>query len=242
MSGWCGLRLFALAVSGLSCGAPPYVPPPPSPQRVYALSEVDERPEIVLTPPLHYPDDPRLAGVDGAVIVRLVVDTAGNPEPGTVQVVAASDSVLGRAGDALVRKTLFRPARVRGRVVQVTIDVPVEFAHAALPPVTIHIAGDVYGEDDVETRPHLTAVPAITYPASLLLDRVSGRVVVEAVIDTTGRVEEASIRVIESSDPRFNDAAKSYARGARFTPGRVAGRAVRVRFQIPVDFRLPSRQ
>jgi len=242
VSGWRGLRLVALAVSGLSCGAPPYLAPPPSPQRVYALSEVDERPEIVLTPPLHYPDDPRLAGVDGAVIVRLVVDTAGNPEPGTVQVVAASDSVLGRAGDALVRKTLFRPARVRGRVVQVMIDVPVEFAQAALPPVTIHIAGDVYGEDDVEIRPHLTAVPPITYPASLLLDRVSGRVVVEAVIDTTGRVEEASIRVIESSDPRFNDAAKSYARGARFTPGRVAGRAVRVRFQIPVDFRLPSRQ
>jgi TonB family protein len=237
-----GLGLVALAVSGLSCGAPPFVPPPPSPQRVYGLGEVDERPEIVLTPPLHYPDDPRLVGLDGAVVVRLVVDTAGNPEPGTVQVVAAPDSVLGRAGDALVRKTLFRPARVRGRVVQVAIDVPVEFSHAALPPVTIHIAGDVYGEDDVETRPHLTAGPAVSYPASLLLARVSGRVVVEAVIDTTGMVEEGSIRVIESTDPRFNDAAKGYARGARFAPGRVAGRAVRVRFQIPVDFRLPSRQ
>jgi len=62
-----------------------------------------------------------------------------------------------------------------------------------------------------------------------------------AVIDTTGRVEEGSIRVIESTDPRFNEAAKSYVGGARFSAGRVAGRAVRVRFQIPVDFRLPSR-
>jgi TonB family protein len=65
---------------------------------------------------------------------------------------------------------------------------------------------------------------------------------IEAVIDTTGRVEEGSIRVLESTDPRFNEAAKSYTRGARFSPGRVAGHAVRVRFQVPVDFRLPSRQ
>lgn len=241
MSGGRGLGLVALALGGASCGAPSFVPPPPSPERVYALSEVDERPEIVLTPPLHYPDDSRLVDMDGAVVVRLVVDTAGNPEPATVRVVAAPDSVLGRAGDALVRRTLFRPARVRGRVVQVAIDVPVEFAHAALPPVTLHIAGDVYGEDDVQERPRLVGGPPVLYPAPLLLARISGRVVVEAVIDTTGRVEEASLRVLESSDPRFNEAAKNYTRGARFSPGRVAGRAVRVRFQIPVEFRLPSR-
>ena len=241
MSGGRGLAPVTLAVAGLSCGAPPFVPPPPSPERVYALSEVDERPEIVLTPPLHYPDDPRLVGVDGAVLVRLVVDTAGNPEPATVRVVATPDTALGRAGEALVRKTLFRPARVRGRVVQVAIDVPVEFSRAALPPVTLHIAGDVYGENDVQEQPRLVGGPPITYPASLLLARISGRVVVEAVIDTTGRVEDGSVRVIESTDPRFNEAAKSYAGGVRFSPGRVAGRAVRVRFQIPVDFRLPSR-
>jgi hypothetical protein len=36
-----------------------------------------------------------------------------------------------------VLRTLFRPARVRGRVVQVMVDVPVEFSSAASPPVTI---------------------------------------------------------------------------------------------------------
>src|SRR2546429_8511997 len=120
----------------MSC-APAFVPPPPSPQRVYALSEVDERPEIVLAPPLHYPDDPRLVGVDGSVVVRLVVDTAGNPEPAAVHVVAAPDSVVGRAGGAPGRETLFRPAPVRGRVVPVTIDVPVEVAPAAPPAAAL---------------------------------------------------------------------------------------------------------
>ena len=122
-----------------------------------------------------------------------------------------------------------------------TLTKRLEKVTAALPSVTLHVAGDVYGEDDVQERPQLTAAPPITYPAPLLLARISGRVLVEAVVDTTGRVEEGSIRVIESTDARFNEAAKGYARGARFAPGRVAGRAARVRFQIPVDFRLPSR-
>ncbi|HVH10358.1 MAG TPA: energy transducer TonB [Gemmatimonadales bacterium] len=234
------LRLAVIA--GLAaCGSATFVPPPPTPNRVYGASEVDERPEIVLAPPLHYPEDASLAATDGVVIVRLEVDTAGNPVAATAHVVATPDSGLGSAGLALVLKTLFRPARVRGRVVRVLIDVPVEFAHTASPPVTLHIAGDVYTVDDVQERPRLTSGPPVIYPAPLLLSRISGRVIVEAIIDTTGRVEEESVRVVDATDPRFNDAAKAYTRSARYTPGRVAGRAVRVRFQIPVDFRLPSR-
>ncbi len=44
-----------------ACSSHAFVPPPPSPQRVYDIADVDERPEIVLTPPLRYPDDPRIA-------------------------------------------------------------------------------------------------------------------------------------------------------------------------------------
>jgi len=198
---------------------------------------VDERPEIVLTPPLRFPP----GGSDGVVVVRLVIDSAGNPEPATTQIVQGSDSALVVAARTLVLKTLFRPARVRGRVVQALIEVPVEFSAASQPAVTLHIAGDVYGEVEVQERPHLASGPALTYPAPLLLSRTSGRVVMEVVIDTTGRVEDGTVRVIESSDARFNQAAKDYVQAARFTPGRIAGRAVRVRFEMPVEFKLPTR-
>jgi len=228
--------LIGVVVAG-ACGPTAFVPPPPSPQRVYGVSEVDERPEIVLTPPLHYP----AGGSDGLVVVRAVIDSAGNPEPATVFVVQGSDSVLVAAARTLVLKTLFRPARVRGRVVQALVEVPVEFSAASLPAITLHIAGDVYGEAEVQERPHLASGPALTYPAPLLLSRISGRVIIEAVIDTTGRVEDGTVRVIESSDARFNPAAKDYVRAARFTPGRIAGRAVRVRFAMPVEFKLPIR-
>jgi TonB family protein len=228
--------VIGVVVAG-ACGPTAFAPPPPSPQRVYGVSEVDERPEIVLTPPLHYPT----GGSDGVVVVRVVIDSAGNPEPATTLVVQGSDSVLVAAARALVLKTLFRPARVRGRVVQTLVEVPVEFSAASLPAITLHIAGDVYGEAEVQERPHLTSGPPVTYPAPLLLSRISGRVVLQAVIDTTGRVEDGTLRVIESSDARFNQAAKDYARAARFTPGRIVGRAVRVRFEMPVEFKLPTR-
>src|SRR2546427_926445 len=81
----------------------------------------------------------------------------------------------------------------------------------------------------------------LAYPAPMLLSRISGRVVIEAVIDTTGRVEDGTVRVLVSSDARFNEAAKDYVRAARFTPGRLAGSAVRVRFEMPVELKPPTR-
>jgi outer membrane biosynthesis protein TonB len=74
------------------------------------------------------------------------------------------------------------------------VEVPVEFSAAWQPPITLHIAGDVYGEAEVQERPQLTSGPALTYPAPLLLSRISGRVIIEAVIDTTGRVEDGTAR------------------------------------------------
>ena len=74
--------MLGVAVVAAACGPTAFVPPPPSPQRVYGMSEVDERPEIVLTPPLRYP----AGGRDGVVVVRVVIDSAGNPEPATAVV------------------------------------------------------------------------------------------------------------------------------------------------------------
>src|SRR2546430_872555 len=139
------------------------------------------------------------------------------------------------------RDTLFRAARVRGQVVRTLVEVPVEFSAAPMPAIKMHIAGDVYRETDVEERPHLMSGPPLAYPAPMLLSRISGRVIIEAVIDTTGRVEDGTVRVLVSSDARFNEAAKDYVRAARFTPGRLAGSAVRVRFEMPVEFKPPTR-
>lgn len=93
-------------------------------------------------------------------------------------------------------------------------------------------------ESLVEDRPVLLAAPVPPYPALLREARVEGLVTVEAVVDTTGRPELGSLRVVQSTNAGFNAAAVATIRGALFRPGRVWGRAVRVLVRVPVAFRL----
>jgi TonB family protein len=78
------------------------------------------------------------------------------------------------------------------------------------------------------------------YPPDLLKSRVSGRVVLEFVVDVDGRVELGTIGVVSSTNRAFVDAARNALAQARFSAATVANRAVRQLVQAPFDFS-PSR-
>jgi TonB family protein len=71
------------------------------------------------------------------------------------------------------------------------------------------------------------AQPTPQYPPALLSAGATGAVLLEFVVDTAGRVETESVRVVESSHGGFNDAARMAVLGARFHPARLRGHAVR---------------
>lgn len=73
----------------------------------------------------------------------------------------------------------------------------------------------------------LLSQPVPRYPPALAAIGVEGRVKVEFVIDTAGQVEPASVRVLESSHPAFEDAARATVVGASFRPARLSTRPVR---------------
>src|SRR5205085_2227846 len=98
-------------------------------------------------------------------------------------------------------------------------------------------AGDVSTESMVGERPVFLSGPPVRYPPLLRQAGIEGRVLVRAIIDTTGRVEPASVKVIDSPHPGFNEAARNALLQARFRGGRFRGRAVRVLITLPVDFR-----
>lgn len=91
---------------------------------------------------------------------------------------------------------------------------------------------------DVEDLPVLLAVPPSVYPELLRRAGVTGRVVVEAVIDTSGRAEPGSVRIIESPNIGFEAAARHHVLRALFRPARVNGRPVRVLVRVPIEFAL----
>lgn len=97
---------------------------------------------------------------------------------------------------------------------------------------------DVYLPLTVDEAPELLSAPLPAYPALLRQAGISGRVLIEAVVDTAGRVEVNSARVVDATDPAFGAAALASVQQALFRPARMYGRAVRVRVQLPVEFAL----
>jgi TonB family protein len=94
----------------------------------------------------------------------------------------------------------------------------------------------------VQERPELLAGPPPVYPGSLRELGVEGLVVIQVVVDTLGRPEPGSARIVQHSAPGFETSAVASILGARFRPARVWGRAVRVLVQVPVEFRLQARR
>ena len=99
----------------------------------------------------------------------------------------------------------------------------------------------VFMESVVEERPEMLTHPQPQYPDLLRQAGVQGRVIVQAVIDTSGRAEPASVKVLQSPNPGFDSPAKQMVLKALFRPARVHGRAVRVLVNLPIDFTLAKR-
>ncbi len=99
------------------------------------------------------------------------------------------------------------------------------------------VANDVSTESMVDQRPVFLSGPRLQYPALLRQAGIQGTVLVRAIIDTTGRAEPASVQVVKSPHPGFDQAAMNAVLRARFRHGVFRGRAVPVLIEFPVEFR-----
>lgn len=176
------------------------------------------------------PDEPTPEPVPGETLqleAPPVVPTTIEPEPaGAVPVREIDHTGEGPIGNVIGEPT--------GEPVK---DVPP--APAVEPAVPF-----VPDESMVEVRPELDrgglARTMERYYPSLLRDsRVAGRVVIEMIVDTDGRVRDGSVRVIETSHPAFGEAAVRAAERFRFRPARMGGMTVPVRVTLPIQWTVP---
>jgi TonB family protein len=96
----------------------------------------------------------------------------------------------------------------------------------------------VYSEAVVDERPALLSAPPPRYPPILREAGIQGRVVLAAIVDTLGRAEPGSIKIVASANPAFDTPTRAWILGAQFRPARVHGQAVRVHITLPVDYSL----
>jgi TonB family protein len=92
---------------------------------------------------------------------------------------------------------------------------------------------------DVAARADSSSAVRPAYPDSLYRERVTGQVLVEFVVDTTGLVVLESVSGISSTHTLFTDAVRRALRDARFYPATIAGKKVRQLVQLPVKFERP---
>jgi len=94
------------------------------------------------------------------------------------------------------------------------------------------------GLDGLLTEEHAEILtgPLPVYPDLLRQAGVQGRVVLEAVVDTTGRVLSQSISVVSATNPGFIAPARQALLATLFRPAMVGGTAVRMRVRIPYEF------
>jgi len=98
---------------------------------------------------------------------------------------------------------------------------------------------EVYREEVVDEKPLLLSAPPPPYPHLLSEAGVQGRVVLQAVVDTTGRLEPGSLKIVQTPNPGFNSPVKQWALKALFRPAMRQGRAVRVYVNLPLDYSTP---
>jgi len=108
--------------------------------------------------------------------------------------------------------------------------------------VTAPSGDQVYSTLEVDQPPALLSAPPLDrdYPTLLRQAGIKGRVVIEAVIDTTGKAELTSIEVVQTPHPGFNEAAKRWMTRALFRPARKDGKPVRVLVWQAIDYSLTS--
>ncbi|MBQ6761079.1 MAG: energy transducer TonB [Prevotella sp.] len=77
----------------------------------------------------------------------------------------------------------------------------------------------------------------IKYPAKAVKNKIQGRVIVQFIVDEKGNLSD--IKVVKSVEPYLNaEAVRVVKSMPRWNPGMQNGKAVKVRYTLPVTFRL----
>jgi len=94
----------------------------------------------------------------------------------------------------------------------------------------------VFLEAQLDDPPSVLSPPVVRYPEVLRASGISGRVVLEFVVDTTGHVQPTTIKVITTPHAGFTNAAKEAVSKTVFRPGKLRGQAVAVLVRQSINF------
>jgi protein TonB len=96
----------------------------------------------------------------------------------------------------------------------------------------------VYDSIALTTKPELLRSAVPHYPDELRQAGIAGRTVVDFIIDARGRVDTASIKITEATDPAFGRSTTKAIASSQWCPGTIGDRPVRARRQQIVNYKI----
>ncbi len=90
-------------------------------------AEVDDPVRPISQPSPRYPPTLQAAGIQGRVEVQYVVDTTGHAEPSSWKILRSTNKMFEEPARESIMKSVFRPARIRGRAVRQLVQQAIGF-------------------------------------------------------------------------------------------------------------------
>jgi periplasmic protein TonB len=101
--------------------------------RTYTFAEVDTKPSLASVANFQrvvsegYPEDMRRRRMGGVAEIAFVVDANGRVDPGSVEVVDATQPAFGEAAKLALLQTGFKPGKMSGSPVRVKVSLPIVY-------------------------------------------------------------------------------------------------------------------
>ena len=206
---------------------------------------------------IKYPTEAQEKGTEGRVIVNFVVEKDGRLSD--FNVVRGIDPLLdNEAVRVLKSMPNWSPGKQRGEVVRVRFTLPVVFrlegkdakdsssASASSAPVKASASDEVFVV--VESQPEFPGGNValmkwlsdnIKYPMVAQENGIQGRIIVNFIVEKDGSLSD--VQVVRSIDPALDkEAVRVVETMPKWKPGVQRGERVRVRYTLPVVFKLQN--
>lgn len=196
---------------------------------------------------LQYPLEAREKDIQGKVYVRFTIRKDGSCTD--LQIISTPDSLLNNEAIRLFKSMpRWQPARQGGKAIDYSYTVPVEFK---LPDkqeeqtnkkeeaeIFCYVMEDMpYFQQNVQKY----IATHLRYPDQALKEKIEGKVYVQFIIDTIGRV--TNVKIIRSPNPLLNEeAVRVVSEMPNWKPGKKGNKPVNTSYTLPIRFELPKEQ
>ena len=204
---------------------------------------------------IKYPIEAQEQGKQGRVIVQFVVNKDGSISNDSV--IRSVDPLLDAEALRVVRSMPnWKPGKQRGKEVRVRFTLPVSFRLSGGSTDKAQESAKVAQTENASSRDEIFQVVEempeypggmselmkylstnMRYPKEAQSRGIQGRVIVQFVVEKDGSITDA--KVMKPVDPQLDaEALRAVNAMPKWTPGKQRGKAVRVRYTLPVMFHL----